>query len=290
MSNSDTDSPFSPLPNPAEFLELVRAVATSANAATTVEQAMQTCLDRVCALTQWPVGHLYLCSEPPHCELQSRPVWHVDDPVRFRRFQELTGFTTFSPGIGLPGRVLATGSPAWITDIASDPNFVRKQVANDLGIRAAFAFPILVGPEVVGVLEFFSLHAVEPQEQLLEVMADIGAILGRVVERKRADEALRESEMKFRCVAQSAVDAIISSDSKGLITSWNRGAELIFGYQEDEVLGGPLTMLMPERYRYAHKQGMERVNSTGETPVIGKIVELHGLRKDGSEFPLELSR
>ncbi len=103
-------------------------------------------------------------------------------------------------------------------------------------------------------------------------------------------ETLRESEMRFRSVVQSAIDAIILADSDGNIISWNKGAQTIFGYEEEEVMGKPLTILMPERYRDAHLKGLERVRRTGKSNYIGKISELHGLRKDGSEFPLELSR
>lgn len=110
-----------------------------------------------------------------------------------------------------------------------------------------------------------------------------------LTERKRAEEALRESEIRFRSVAQSALDAIISADSADNIISWNKGAHTIFGYAEEEALGKPLTILMPERYRNDHLIGLSRVNSTGETNIIGKPVELTGLRKDSSEFPLELS-
>jgi PAS domain S-box-containing protein len=103
-------------------------------------------------------------------------------------------------------------------------------------------------------------------------------------------EILRESEMRFRSVVQSAIDAIILADCDGNIISWNKGAQTIFGYVEEEVLGKPLTILMPERYRDAHLSGLERVRSTGKSDYIGKISEMHGLRKDGCEFPLELSR
>ncbi len=118
--------------------------------------------------------------------------------------------------------------------------------------------------------------------QMVELTQDI-------TERKRAEEALLESEKRFRSVAQSATDAIISADSADNIISWNKGAQTIFGYPEEEALGKSITILMPERYRDAHLKGLHRVNSTGETRVIGKPIELAGLRKDGSEFPLELS-
>jgi PAS domain S-box-containing protein len=110
-----------------------------------------------------------------------------------------------------------------------------------------------------------------------------------ITEQRQAEKALRESEERFRAVAQSANDAIISADSKGNIIFWNKGAQTIFGYEEEEVLGRPLIMLMPERYREAHQEGLERFKATGEPHIMGKTVEMHGLRKDGSEFPLELS-
>lgn len=120
-------------------------------------------------------------------------------------------------------------------------------------------------------------------EHLTEVVTETTNVL------KSQSEELRESEMRFRSVAQSANDAIISADYAGTIISWNRGAETIFGYKEEDVLGKPLTVLMPERYRELHRTGLERFLSTGEARVIGKTQELYGLRKNGSEFPLDLS-
>ena len=110
-----------------------------------------------------------------------------------------------------------------------------------------------------------------------------------ITERKRAAEALRESEALFRSVSESAHDAIITADSAGNIVKWNRGAETIFGYAATEVVGQPLTLLMPMRFRDLHAAGMKRVSAGGEPHVMGRPVELFGLRRDGSEFPLELS-
>ena len=115
------------------------------------------------------------------------------------------------------------------------------------------------------------------------------AVARDLSERKRAEKELQDSEQKFRSVTQSANDAIIAADSKGLIISWNQGASTIFGYSEEEILGRPLTLLMPEIHRAAHEKGLARHVATGESHVIGKTVELTGLRKSGDEFPLELS-
>jgi PAS domain S-box-containing protein len=107
--------------------------------------------------------------------------------------------------------------------------------------------------------------------------------------RQRAEAALRESEERFRSVAQSATDAITVANSNGTIIAWNSAAQTTFGYGEAEVLGQPLTLLMPERFHDSHQRGLARFLSTGESHVIGKTVELAGRKKDGSEFPLELS-
>ncbi len=118
--------------------------------------------------------------------------------------------------------------------------------------------------------------------QIIEYCLDI-------TERKQAEEMLRDAEQRFRSVVQTASDAIIVSDSRGEIVFWNRGAETIFGYSVDEAIRKNITIIMPERYREDHGEQMSHVISTGEVEIIGRTIEMAGLRKDGSEFPLELS-
>lgn len=110
-----------------------------------------------------------------------------------------------------------------------------------------------------------------------------------LLERRMAEEAVRESEARFRSVFESATDAIVLSESDGTIMAWNRRAREVFGYAEEEVIGRPLTILMPERYRGPHERGLERARTLGEHSVLGRTLELHGLHKNGSEFPVELA-
>ena len=110
-----------------------------------------------------------------------------------------------------------------------------------------------------------------------------------VTERKAAEYLLQASEERFRNLAETASDAIISANAQGNIIYFNRAAERTFCYSPEEVVGKPLTLLMPERYREAHQKGLDRFLRTGEARVIGKTVELAGLKKDGAEFPVELS-
>ncbi|RNF38783.1 bifunctional diguanylate cyclase/phosphodiesterase [Planococcus salinus] len=98
-----------------------------------------------------------------------------------------------------------------------------------------------------------------------------------------------ESERKFQSVIESANDAIIVSDSNGNILQWNQGAQTIFGYAKEEVLGLNLDLIVPDQFKTAHRQGMARYLETKKPRVIGKTVELTGLRKDGTEFPFDMS-
>ena len=121
---------------------------------------------------------------------------------------------------------------------------------------------------------------------LTDMLAEMGLKREKEME---AEKQLRESEERFRSVTQYATDAIISADSAGNILGWNRGAETIFGYFEAEIIGQPAALLMPPCFREAHLAGMERMRTGGGPRVLGKIVEMEGVRKDGSNFPIELS-
>ncbi len=167
-------------------LELLQAIVVAVNEASTLEDAMQICLDRICAHARWPIGHVYLHSGQPSGEILST-LWHLDDPQRFEPFQKATEAIRFFPGIGLPGRVLGSGKPLWIVDVTKDPYFPTARQAEAIGVRAGFGVPVRVGTEVAAVLEFFATVALQADEQLLDVMAHIGAQLGRVIERRRAE-------------------------------------------------------------------------------------------------------
>jgi len=110
-----------------------------------------------------------------------------------------------------------------------------------------------------------------------------------ITERKQAEEALQESETRYRSVLQSATDAIVTADSSGIIVGWNSGAERIFGYNYTEAVGQPLTSIIPLYHHAGHPNGMKGLQSEGDQDVIGKTVELEGFRRDKNVFPIELS-
>jgi len=173
-----------------EQLQLLEEIATSSNQASSVGEAMKFTLDRVCAYTRWPIGHAYFAPDGNTGSIVSTNIWHLTDVDRFNQFREVTERTDFRPGTGLPGRVFASREPAWITDVTADTNFPRGPSARQAGLRSAFAFPVLSRNEVAAILEFFSETVSEPQAAFLQIMSQIGTLLGRVVERVRAAEIL----------------------------------------------------------------------------------------------------
>jgi PAS domain S-box-containing protein len=133
----------------------------------------------------------------------------------------------------------------------------------------------------------------ELEKRVAERTADLQTayedLYAELKERNRVEVALRDSEQKFRSVIQSAHDAIVLADSTDIIRDWNTGAERLFGYRHDEIIGKPVTLLMPQRYRASHQQGISRVSSGGMPKILDQTIEFEGLRRDGREFPLELS-
>jgi len=125
---------------------------------------------------------------------------------------------------------------------------------------------------------------------------ELKIVLRQAVEARRlaikmshVERELMAKDAEFRHVVQAAPDGIVLADGDGKIVSWNNAAERLFGYTENEIVGLPLSTIMPTRYREGYQRGLERVKATGESHLAGKIVELYGLRKNGEEFPVEIS-
>ncbi|MCF6247547.1 MAG: PAS domain S-box protein, partial [Desulfobacula sp.] len=117
----------------------------------------------------------------------------------------------------------------------------------------------------------------------------IAAFVRDITDQKKAEALLYESEERFRSVAETAVDAIISVDSHGKIIFWNRAAQSHFGYSFDEVTGKQVSLIIPDRFKKAHHEGLKRILAGGQSEIIGETIEVVGVKKNGIEFPIELS-
>ena len=269
-------------------LEAQYAVAALLAAADSLEAVAPQILERICRSVEFDVGGLWTV-DAERDVVRNVAVWQP--PGRLASgFVELSRRTTFARGDGLPGRVWSSGEPAWILDVTRDPNFPRGRIAAAEGIHAAFAFPIALRGEVLGVLEFFSSSILTPDPALLRAMETLGAQIGQFVERTRAEAGFRAELVRKSSVLDAALDCIVTMDHAGVITEFNAAAERTFGFRRDEVIGRPMSdVIIPPRFRDAHRAGLARYLATGEHHVLGRRIEVEALRADGSELPVELA-
>jgi PAS domain S-box-containing protein len=234
----------------------------------------------------WGIGAVWEVG--PDGLLRCVQKWHAGAGAP--EFEALSEQMTLEPGVGLPGRVVMSGEPAWIVDVPDDSNFPRADTARRSGLHAAFAFPLRSPRGVVGVMEFFSRQLREPDERLLWTMGALGSEVGQFIVRRQAEAGVRASESRLRAMLESALDAVVTIDHSGRILGWNQAAETTFGYPADEALGSEMAeLIVPPSLRDRHRRGLARFLETEQPVVLDSRIELTGLRKDGAEFPLELT-
>jgi len=188
---------------------------------------------------------------------------------------------------GLREEAYRTGKAVYHNDF-SNSEWVKFMPEGHASLDNVLFAPLIIEGEVVGLLGL----ANKPDgftEDNARMATAFGELASVALHNSRTLESLENSEERFRSVVETANDAIVSIDSSGNIVFWNEEAKIIFGYVADEVIGKPVTLIMPKRFHEAHRKGMEQILTTGESKIVGRTVELAGLRKNGSEFPLELS-
>jgi PAS domain S-box-containing protein len=162
-------------------------------------------LETVCECLGWQVGVLWAVDhqeEVLRCvDVWQGPIVDADD------FEAACVSLLFPKGVGLPGRIWQTGKPVWIPNVKKDRNFPRAPLADRAGLRAGFGFPIQIGEEVLGVIEFFSQEIRQPDHQLLEMIGSVGRQIGQFQERKRAEEKLAHLLVRERSARADAEKA-----------------------------------------------------------------------------------
>ena len=191
-----------------------------------------------------------------------RPPGRLDDVLGKTLMDQMRG--QFSDLIGTEEHLRAARAAA------------ARQTAN--GVIATALLAALIG----GVL-----LALSSRRQLQGLAAEYAEVTATT---RRQAQAIQESEERLRLTIDTALDAVINADARGVITGWNAQAELIFGLSRAEALGQALDQtIIPEAYRDAHRQGLAHYLSTGEGPVLNERIEISALRRDGTEFPVELA-
>jgi PAS domain S-box-containing protein len=211
------------------------AVTQALSQSTTAQDAAAGALRAVCENLRWDVGCFWLADHEGSC-LRCVAQWHLAD-LPLAQFTIASRNRTFASGEGLPGRVWASRQPAWIPQLSRDQNFPRLALACELGLRSAFACPVVIDDRTTGVVEFFTRSDREADADLLEMMSSVAASMGQFMERKAAEDELRKSEEELSEFFENATVGLHWVGPDGKILRVNRAELDMLGYTREEYLG-----------------------------------------------------
>jgi len=246
----------------------------------TVAEARARILRSVCEVLELDMGAVW---NVEGSVLRCGEVWHSPS-VDIDEFQEVTSRMAVPRAVGLAGRVWHLGEPEWL-ELSQHGKSREVEVAIRVGMRSAFGVPIVIDGDIRHVLEFFSTRISQPDAEIMLLLAGIGDLL----ERKRRDEALRESELRKAAILEAALDGVVTLDAAGRITDFNPAAERMFGCREKEVLGNGMERFIATG-SLAHYQldGFDFSTEKSRNNLLGRRFELLGKKHDGDVFPLEI--
>ena len=162
----------------------------------------------------WHVGELWEVDESRQ-SLRCVDIWHADELPATSTTWSGGGRCTIAPDVGLAGRVWQRHLPLWIPNLAEEPMLPMAMLAGDSGLHGAFAIPLRNGPEVIGVMAFFSTEIRQANDDHLSMLSALGGQIGQFMERKRIEQGLRDSEERYRSVIAALDEGIVLVDAEG---------------------------------------------------------------------------
>ncbi len=186
----------------------------------TLDEAAPRILQAICENLDYQVGALWQVEREMDV-LRCVETWHMPS-ISETEFEVISKGRTFARGVGLPGRVWASVEPVSVEDILTDGNFPRAPFAEKGNLHGAVAFPLLIGSEILGVIEFFTNKVRQPDEDLLNMMSAVGSQIGLFIERRRAEANLQLSEQRYRYLADAMPQIVWTARPDGYTDYYNR--------------------------------------------------------------------
>jgi diguanylate cyclase (GGDEF)-like protein/PAS domain S-box-containing protein len=265
-----------------EALRLLHSIVARIAEADDFSRALQLALWHVCDVTGWVFGEVWMPTSDGRA-LERSDIRHSARADLLAR--DVAQVTALTPGEGLAGRAWTTRKPVWVPNVEADEAFARAAHATALGLKAGVAIPVLAADDVVAVLVFYMFEVREQDERLVHLISVVSAQLGALIRRKRAEDALRQSEENARRLIENLNDVIIVLDADGRLTYVSPSVERTLGFHPREELGRSII-------DFIHADDATRVQEmiadTLGAPGFSRSIEVRIRHRNGHWRPMEV--
>ncbi|WP_377480390.1 MAG: adenylate/guanylate cyclase domain-containing protein [Microcoleus anatoxicus] len=257
------------------LLETTRAIGESVD----FNSALEVILHQVGETIGWDLGEAWIPDSEGTLLKSSRGWYGRDSSMAI--FRQQSENLTFARNIGLPGRVWVSGKPEWVEDVSVGyPEFMRTKIALEIGFKAGFGVPILVGDEVLAVLVFFKLVSGPKDSRFIDIFNIVCTQLGSLIQRKKAEESLKIAEERYHSIVENAMEGIFQSTPSGQFISANPALAKLYGYESPTELMSSIQNISEQLYIDAERR-REFVVAMDEHNALSGF-ESRVKRKDGA--------
>lgn len=259
-----------------EEARLLQAMTMAIAQSEDFHTALGETLHQVCEVTGWQYGEAWI----PRIDgtaLECSRVWYGSG-IKLEKFKTLSEAFTFSPNLGLPGRVWLSKQSEWIKDVTQEPDsvFLRCQIAVDSNLKAGLGIPILAKEQVLAVLVFFMFESREEDSQLAALVSSVTNQLGALIEHKRTEQAIKTQAL----VLERMIEGVNMCDEHGLIFFTNPAFDAMFGYKAGELIGKDISVINAYSASENERLMAEIANSLqNQGSWIGELINC---KKDGT--------
>ncbi|HEY9769793.1 MAG TPA: ATP-binding protein [Coleofasciculaceae cyanobacterium] len=249
-------------------IRLLQTITQAITEARDFDDAIAIILRKVCQTVGWSFGEAWIPDKTANL-LEISPSWY-SSMEKLKYFREGSEKFVFSNNVGKPGRVWATKKPEWTEDVSlqNEENFLRSKIAQAVGLKAALGVPMIANDEVIAILVFFDSSVHTENTQMVDLVASVAAQLGLIIERKRADDALRSSMATNRAILNAIPDLIFRIDRKGIFVNFKAAKEKNLLTPEKEFLGKYVGDVFPEDIASPILNCLAKTFVTGEVELL----------------------